>query len=72
LGVFQSCRSEVLIAWSPDLLEHGDVEFRSWLVVQGALDGCPADTLAYEPFHRGIMGMGCALWRTPAALAVAG
>jgi aromatic ring-opening dioxygenase catalytic subunit (LigB family) len=57
---------------SRDLLEHGDVEFRSWLVVQGALDGCPADTLAYEPFHRGIMGMGCALWRTPAALAVAG
>jgi hypothetical protein len=24
--------------------------------------------LAYEPFHRAIMGMGVALWRTPAAL----
>ncbi len=54
---------------SRDLLEHGDIEFRSWLVVQGALEGCTAETLAYEPFYRAIMGMSCALWRTPAALA---
>jgi aromatic ring-opening dioxygenase LigB subunit len=56
---------------SRDLLEHGDIEFRSWLVIQGALAEYPADTLAYEPFYRGIMGMGVALWRTPAALATA-
>lgn len=54
---------------SRDLLEHGDIEFRSWLVVQGALAGCTAETLAYEPFYRAIMGMGCALWRTPAVAA---
>ena len=53
---------------SRDLLEHGDIEFRSWLVVQGALEDCSAETLAYEPFYRGIMGMGVALWRTPAAI----
>jgi hypothetical protein len=56
---------------SRDLLDHGDVEFRSWLVVQGALGAQPADTLAYEPFYRGIMGMGCALWRSPVAAATA-
>ena len=47
---------------SRDLLEHGDIEFRSWLVVQGALEGQTAQTLAYEPLHRAIMGIGCALW----------
>ena len=57
---------------SRDLLEHGDIEFRSWLVAQGAVGDCPAETLAYEPFYRAIMGMGCALWRTPAAVAAAG
>ena len=51
------------------LLEHGDIEFRSWLVVQGALAEFSAEPLAYESFHRAIMGMGVALWRTPAALA---
>ncbi len=54
---------------SRDLLEHGDIEFRSWLVVQGALENCTAEALAHEAFYRGIMGMGCALWSTPAARA---
>lgn len=47
---------------STDLLEHGDVEFRSWLVTHGAMDGASAEVLAYEPFYRANMGMGCALW----------
>ena len=47
---------------SRDLLEHGDTELRAWLAVSGAMSGTPAKLLAYEPFFRGVMGMGCALW----------
>jgi hypothetical protein len=47
---------------SADLLEHGDVEFRSWLTLLGAIGDVPPALLVYEPFYRAIMGMGVAAW----------
>jgi hypothetical protein len=47
---------------SKDLLEHGEIELRSWLVLLGAIGVTKAQVLAYEPFYRALMGMGVALW----------
>lgn len=47
---------------SDDLLNNGDIELRSWLVLLGALGDIPATHLVYEPFYRGIMGMGVGYW----------
>lgn len=47
---------------SQDLLENGDIEMRSWMVVLGAANKVPARVLAYEPLYSGIMGMGVAYW----------
>jgi aromatic ring-opening dioxygenase catalytic subunit (LigB family) len=47
---------------SADLLNNGDIELRSWITLLGAVSGTPAQILAYEPFYRGIMGMGVACW----------
>ena len=49
---------------SHDLLEHGDIEMRSWLVVLAAVGKTPAQVLAYEPLYSGLMGMGVAYWET--------
>lgn len=48
---------------SDDLLEHGGIEFRQWLVLLGAIGTTHPDVLVYEPFHRALMGMGVGLWR---------
>jgi hypothetical protein len=48
---------------SRDLLEHGEVELRSWIVLAGMVGRTPAQILAYEPFYRGLMGMGVAAWQ---------
>jgi hypothetical protein len=45
-----------------DLLDHGDIEMRSWLLLLGAVGKTPAEVLAYEPFYRAIMGMAVAYW----------
>ncbi len=46
-----------------DLLQHGEVELRSWLVALGFLgDGVVGDVLAYEPFYSCITGVGVAHW----------
>jgi hypothetical protein len=45
-----------------DLLDHGDIEMRSWIVLLGAIGRTPARILAYEPFYRAIMGMAVAYW----------
>jgi hypothetical protein len=45
-----------------DLLDHGEIELRSWIAVLGALGQAKPQVLAYEPFYRGIMGMGVACW----------
>jgi aromatic ring-opening dioxygenase LigB subunit len=47
---------------SKDLLDHGDIEFRSWIILLGAVGAVPAQILAYEPLYRGLMGMGVAQW----------
>lgn len=47
---------------SADLLAHGEIELRSWIVLLGAVGPGRAEVLAYEPFYRGLMGMGVARW----------
>ena len=47
---------------SADLLDHGDIELRSWIVLAGAVGATPAKVLAYEPLYRGLMGMAVAHW----------
>ena len=53
---------QILKLTSADLLEHGEIEFRSWIVLLGALGPIPGKILAYEPLYRGLMGMGVARW----------
>lgn len=45
-----------------DLVAHGEIELRSWITVLGAVGSARPELTAYEPFYRGIMGMGVALW----------
>lgn len=45
-----------------DLLDHGDIEMRSWITLLGAVGKTPAKVLAYEPFYRAIMGMAVTYW----------
>ena len=47
---------------SKDLLDNGDIEMRSWIILVGAMAETPARVLAYEPFYSGVMGMGMAYW----------
>jgi aromatic ring-opening dioxygenase catalytic subunit (LigB family) len=47
---------------SQDLLDNGDIELRTWIVLLGAVGNTPAHVLAYEPFYSGIMGLGVAYW----------
>jgi hypothetical protein len=47
---------------SQDLLDHGNIELRSWLTLLGAIGPVPATRVVYEPFHRGIMGMAVGAW----------
>jgi len=47
---------------SQDLLENGEIELRSWIVLLGSVGELPAQVLAYEPFYSGLMGMGVAYW----------
>ena len=47
---------------SAELLDHGEIELRSWIVLAGAVGAVPARVLAYEPLYRGLMGMGVAQW----------
>jgi aromatic ring-opening dioxygenase catalytic subunit (LigB family) len=47
---------------SDELLAHGDIEFRAWIAVLGALGAQPSRFTVYEPFYRAIGGMGVASW----------
>lgn len=47
---------------STELMDHGDIELRSWIVLAGAVGEVPAQVLAYEPLYRGLMGMAVAQW----------
>ncbi len=47
-----------------ELAGNGNHEMRSWLAVAGAMAPTTATTLAYEPVHEWITGMGVAEWPT--------
>jgi len=47
---------------SAELLDHGEIELRSWIVLAGTVGTVPARVLAYEPLYRGLMGMAVAEW----------
>lgn len=47
---------------SAELLDHGEIELRSWIILAGAVGAAPAQVLAYEPLYRGLMGMAVAHW----------
>jgi len=47
---------------STELLDHGEIELRSWIVLAGIVGAVPARVLAYEPLYRGLMGMAVAAW----------
>ncbi len=47
---------------SAELLEHGEIELRSWIILAGVVGAVPARVLAYEPLYRGLMGMAVAEW----------
>jgi hypothetical protein len=50
---------------SDDLLNHGEIEFRAWVAVVGAIGNVKPSVAVYEPFYRAIMGMGVAAWAEP-------
>ncbi len=52
---------------SQDLLDNGEIELRSWIVLLGALGDRPASELVYEPFYRANMAMGVAYWELEAS-----
>jgi aromatic ring-opening dioxygenase catalytic subunit (LigB family) len=45
-----------------DLLAHGDVELRQWIVLCGALGAVKPEFVDYEPFFTGIQGMAVGYW----------
>lgn len=47
---------------SKDLLENGDTEMISWLVLLGAVGKVPARVFGYEPLYSGLTGMAVAYW----------
>lgn len=50
---------------SEDLLRHGEIEFRAWIAIAGAMQGAKTSIAVYEPFYRAIMGMAVASWTAP-------
>ncbi len=46
---------------SEDLLNHGELETRSWLTVAGIMGKRRPITVTYQPFFRALMGMGVAI-----------
>jgi hypothetical protein len=47
---------------SADLLANGDVEFRQWLVMLGAIGSARPEFLHYQPFFRALTGMAIGYW----------
>jgi hypothetical protein len=52
---------------SKDFLDHGEIETRQWVTILGAVEDEKPQFVEYEPFYRGIMGMGVALWQLEGA-----
>lgn len=47
---------------SKDLMDNGDIETRSWITLLGAIGDVRPELIVYEPFYRGLMGLGVAYW----------
>ncbi|MGD9895217.1 MAG: extradiol ring-cleavage dioxygenase [Dehalococcoidia bacterium] len=72
IAALRSGRGESLNALTTrDLLDNGLIELRSWITVAGMIGAVKTKEIVYEPFFRGIMGMGVAYWDVEAEKAVA-
>jgi hypothetical protein len=47
---------------SSDLLAHGEIELRSWILALGAIGDVKPELLIYQPIYRALMGIGVAAW----------
>lgn len=47
---------------SEQLLEHGDVELRSWIVVAGAIGATRPSFVTYAPLYKSLTGLAVAQW----------
>jgi hypothetical protein len=47
---------------SQDIIGNGEIEFRSWIAMFGAIGDARPELLTYEPFYRGLMGQAVASW----------
>ena len=66
LGLMEKGQGQALAdLTSKDLLDHGEIELRSWITVLGAVGNLSPELLVYEPSYRGIMGMGVGYWPLP-------
>jgi Catalytic LigB subunit of aromatic ring-opening dioxygenase len=61
-AIRQGRGDELTALTSKDFLEHGEIETRQWVVIMGLTHDAEPDFVEYEPFYRGIMGMGVAYW----------
>ena len=41
---------------------NGEIEFRSWITMFGAIGDARPELLTYEPLYRGLMGQAVACW----------
>ncbi len=45
-----------------EIIANGEIELRTWITMLGAIGDARPERLTYEPFYRGIMGMGVGCW----------
>ncbi len=73
VGLMREGRSsEVAKLSSLDLIENGDIEFRQWIVLLGALGSERPAWLEYEPLFRGLIGMAVGYWPLESQRTLAG
>lgn len=54
--------SQLTTLTSKELIDNGEIELRCWITMLGVLGDRKPEWLVYEPFYRGIMGMGVGYW----------
>ena len=67
LDLLTSGKAEQVAGWSREAIEsagNGAHEIRSWLTLAGAMEGRPAEVLAYEPVAAFVTGMGVLRYET--------
>jgi hypothetical protein len=45
-----------------DIIGNGEIEFRSWITMFGAIGDARPEMLTYEPLYRGLMGQAVGCW----------